>query len=79
MNYRLEKGPDGTVWVSIQPLQFDINKSLEHLVSIDTSSMSEQEKDIMEFNILGMKAIYTFLGALLEEQKQKEHRDETTD
>jgi len=79
MNYKLEKGPDGTVWVSIQPLQHDINKSLEHLVSIDTSTMTEQEQDIMEFNILGMKAIYTFLGALLEEQKQKEYRDAKTD
>lgn len=79
MNYKLEKGPDGTVWVSIQPLQMDINKSLEHLVSIDTSTMTEQEQDIMEFNILGMKAIYTFLGALLEEQKQKEYRDAKTD
>ena len=79
MNYKLEKGPDGTVWVSIQPLQMDINKSLEHLVSIDTSTMTAQEQDIMEFNILGMKAIYTFLGALLEEQKQKEYRDAKTD
>ena len=79
MNYQLEKGPDGTVWVSIQPLQHDINKSLEHLVTVDTSSMSTQEQDIMEFNILGMKAIYTFLGALLEEQKQKEFRNASTD
>lgn len=78
MNYRLEKGPDGTVWVSIQPLQSDINKALEHLVTVDVSTMTEQEKDIMDFNILGMKAISTFLGALLEEQKQKDHRDETT-
>lgn len=78
MNYQLEKGPDGTVWVSIQPLQHDINKALEHLVTVDTKDMSDKEKDIMEFNILGMKAIYTFLGALLQEQAQKEHRDETT-
>ena len=79
MNYQLEKGPDGTIWVSVQPLMHDINKSLEHLVTVDTSNMTSQEQDIMEFNILGMKAIYTFLGALLEEQKQKEFRNASTD
>ena len=76
MNYQLEKGPDGTIWVSVQPLMHDISKTLEHLTSVDTSTMTAQEQDIMEFNILGMKAIYTFMGALLEEQKQKEYRDE---
>lgn len=77
MNYQLEKGPDGVVWVSIQPLMQDLNKTLDHLVTIDSSLMSETDKDIMEFNILGMKAIYTFMGALLEEHKVKEHNAST--
>jgi len=71
MNYQLETGPDGTVWVSIQPLMQDVNHSLEHLLSIDTSTLSDTDKDIMDFNILGMKAIYTFMGALLQESKIK--------
>jgi hypothetical protein len=33
----------------------------------------------MEFNIIGMKAIYTFMGALLQEKSQEEHRNATSD
>lgn len=72
MNYQLEKGPDGTIWVSVQPLMQDVNHSMKHLMSIDTSTLSDTDKDIMDFNIIGMKAIYTFLGALVQEVKVKE-------
>lgn len=71
MNYKLVKGPDDTVWVSIQPLMVDVNESLNKLTEIDTSTLSDTDKDIMEFNILGMKAIYTFLGALIQESKNE--------
>ena len=72
MKYQLVKGPDDTVWVSIQPLMDDVNESLKQLVEIDTSTLSDTDKDIMEFNILGMKAIYTFMGALVQESNLKE-------
>lgn len=72
MKYQLVKGPDDIVWVSIQPLMDDVNESLKKLVEIDISELSDTDKDIMDFNILGMKAIYTFMGALVQESKIKE-------
>ena len=79
MNYQLVKGPDDTIWVSVQPLMQDVKTSLEKLEVIDTSELSSLDKDIMEFNMLGMKAIYTFLGALLQESKDKEVLNANTD
>lgn len=79
MNYQLVKGPDNTVWVSLQPLMQDVKSSLEKLEVIDTSELSTLDKDIMEFNMLGMKAIYTFLGALLQESNDKEILNANTD
>ena len=79
MNYQLVKGPDNTVWVSLQPLMQDVKSSLEKLEKIDTNELSTLDKDIMEFNMLGMKAIYTFLGALLQESNDKEILNANTD
>lgn len=79
MNYQLVKGPDNTVWVSVQPLMQDVKSSLEKLEKIDTNELSTLDKDIMEFNMLGMKAIYTFLGALLQESNDKEILNANTD
>lgn len=78
MRYVLTKGPDGTVWCPVQPLMLDIKDSMDKLEQINTSELSSLDKDIMDFNILGMKAIYTFLGALLQEQKDNESTKEST-
>jgi hypothetical protein len=79
MNYKLVRGPDNIVWCSIQPLMTDVSETLEKLQCIDLEPLSEIDKDIMEFNIIGMKAIYTFMGALLQEKSQEEHRNATSD
>lgn len=79
MNYKLVKGPDDTVWVSIQPLMTDVNYSLNKLIEIDVDPLSDTDKDIMDFNILGLKAIYTFLGALLQESKINENLNRPTE
>lgn len=73
MNYKLVEGPDGILWCSVQPLMQDIQQALKALESADTNEFTEQGKAINEFNITGMKAIYTFLGALLQEHKSNEY------
>lgn len=73
MNYKLVKGPDDIVWVSLQPLRDDVMNSLNKLTTIDTTELSLTDKDIMDFNILGLKAIATFLNALEQEYKQNEN------
>lgn len=78
MNYKLVSGPDDIVWVSIQPLMQDVQQALKALESADTTEFTEQGKQINEFNITGMKAIYTFLGALLQEHKSNEYAKSKT-
>ena len=75
-SYKLVKGPDDIVWVSIQPLMNDVKQSLDKLEKIDVDGLGNVDKDIMDFNILGMKAIYTFLGALVQESILEEKRNE---
>ena len=76
MNYQLVKGPDGTIWVSLQPLRDDVISTLDKLEKIDVTDLSALDKDIMNFNILGMKAIATFLNSLEQESQLKDLQDE---
>ena len=71
MKYKLVRGPDNIVWCSVQPLMEDTQDALKMLEQTNTESMNDVEKDIMEFNIIGMKAIYTFLGALVQESNRE--------
>ena len=71
MNYKLVKGPDNITWVSIEPLRDDVLDSLVKLEQINTEELSNIDKDIMNFNILGMKAIGTFLNSLIEESNNE--------
>lgn len=78
MNYKLVNGPDGIVWVSLQPLRDDVMTQLNKLTTIDTSEFSETDKDIMDFNVVGLRAIATFLNALEQEAKTNENIDRPT-
>lgn len=78
MNYKLVKAEDGIVWVSVQPLRDDIINTLKHLVTVESKDLSDTDKDIMEFNIMGMKAIATFLDALVKESNEKNTDRQTT-
>jgi hypothetical protein len=75
-SYKLAKGSDNTVWVSIQPLMYDINRSLELLMDIPTDTLKEEDLQHLDFKILGMRAIHSFLGALLTEQQLEDLRGE---
>jgi hypothetical protein len=75
-DYRLVKATDGIVWVSIQPLMTDINKSLVLLMDIPLENLKEEDLQHLDFKIIGMKAIHSFLGALLTEQQLIELRGE---
>lgn len=71
MNYKLVKGPDNITWVSIEPLRDDVLTSLYQLEQVNTEELSNIDKDIMNFNILGMKAIGTFLNSLIQESNNE--------
>ena len=72
MKYQLVVGPDKTVWVSLQPLIEDTNEALDKLSIVNTEGLSNIDADIMNFNIMGLKAISTFLSVLVKEANNRE-------
>lgn len=69
--YELKKDSDGKLWVSVNELMFDIKDALEKLSSLDSPQLlelSDIDKKQIDNKILGLHAIYTFLGALQTEQ-----------
>lgn len=74
-NYVVTKGPDGTTWVSIEPLMNDLKESVKHLMELEVPEGEEQLKDQ---KLMGLKATYEILGALVQEANLKEYKNATT-
>lgn len=74
--YKLFKGSDDQVYVSVGLLMQDIEKSIEQMMDIDVSSLENDDKQIFDLKILGLKTVYEFLGALQTEQYLKDKRQE---
>ena len=77
--YKLEQGPDGTIWVPIQPLMEDIKENCHKLESMDHElykQMNDEDKEIFMLKIKGLDTIYSFLGSLLVEFALKNMSDE---
>lgn len=64
-NYRVETGPDGIRWVSVEPLQQDIIQSIEALMKIDTENFKDEDKHILDMKILSLRTIHEFLGSII--------------
>jgi len=74
--YNLERREDKNIWVNIQPVMNDIQKHFDNLHDMDTSSFTDQDKELLELKIIGLRAIYEFMGALKLEHELKELRDQ---
>ena len=74
-NYRLVKAEDGITWVSLEPLAYDINKILSLLMDIPTDDMDQDAQAELNFRIHGLKAVHSFIAALLTEQNVNELRE----
>lgn len=74
--YKLFRGGDNLLYVSVGPLMNDIKKSIEIMNDMDIESLSDENKQIFELKILGLRTIYEFLGALSMEQTLKEKQQE---
>ena len=70
--YRLAKDQDGELLVTVKPLMNDIEKSIHKMMDIPIESLTEQDKEIFNLKILGLKTIHEFLGALVQEQTLKD-------
>lgn len=66
--YELKKDADGRLWVSVNELMTDIKDLLTKMSSLDDPRLIEVDKKELDAKIVGLHAIYTFLGALQSEQ-----------
>ena len=74
--YKLMKGGDGYLYVSIQPLMKDIAKSVAQMQGMDVSHLSDENQRIFDLKMLGLTTVYEFLGAFITEQQLKDAAQE---
>jgi hypothetical protein len=70
--YKLMKGGDGFLYVSIQPLMKDIAASVSKMHTMDVSSLNDEQQRIFDLKMLGLTTVYEFLGAFVTEQQLKD-------
>jgi hypothetical protein len=70
--YKLIKGADGHLYVSIQPLMKDIAESVRKMQEMDVSHLSDENQKIFDLKMLGLTTVYEFLGAFITEQQIKD-------
>lgn len=66
--YKLHKDIDGVLWVSVKELMNDIKTALDGMTNLNDPRLIEVDKKELDTKIIGLHAIYTFLGALVTEQ-----------
>jgi hypothetical protein len=70
--YKLMKGGDGFLYVSIQPLMKDIAASVAKMHTMDVSHLTDEQQRIFDLKMLGLTTVYEFLGAFVTEQQLKD-------
>lgn len=74
--YKLFKGSDNEVYVSIGLLMGDIKNSIDQMMNICIDDLKPEDKQIFDLKILGLKTVYEFMGALQTEQWLKDKSKE---
>lgn len=74
--YKLIKGGDGHLYVSIQPLMKDIAISVQKMHDMDISHLNEEQQKIFDLKMLGLTTVYEFLGAFITEQQLRDSANE---
>lgn len=75
-SYKLIKGGDGHLYVSIQPLMKDIAESVRKMHEMDISHLNDEQHHIFDLKMLGLTTVYEFLGAFITEQQLKDASNE---
>ena len=76
--YKLYRDDDEQLVVTVDPLVKDIETSLHLLMEMDVDDLNEQNRQIFEMKILGLRTIHQFLGALQQENYLKEYKQGLT-
>ena len=77
--YKLYRDNNEQLVVTVDPLVKDIEVSLEKMMDIDITELSDENKHLFEMKILGLRTIHQFLGALQQENYLKEYKSGLTD
>jgi len=72
--YKLYRDDDEQLVVTVDPLVKDIEVSIQAMMDMDIEELSDENKQIFEMKILGLRTIHQFLGALQQEQYLKEYK-----
>ena len=72
--YKLYRDTDEQLVVTVDPLVKDIEVSLEKMMGMDIAELSDDNKNLFEMKILGLRTIHQFLGALQQENYLKEYK-----
>ena len=67
---------DDITWVSIENLMNDVNDALGQMRNISEIGLQQHDVQQLRLKIVGLEAIYTFLGGLVTEQNLKELREQ---
>lgn len=81
-SYHVETGPDGIRWVSIEPLQADIVKSIDALMALpkeEFEKLDDDGKHVIEMKILGLKCVHEFLGSIITADNLKKIKGNTNE
>lgn len=77
-SYKLYRDTEEQLVVTVDPLVKDIEISLEKMMDIDTTDLSDDNKHLFEMKLLGLRTIHQFLGALQQENYLKEYKSGKT-
>ena len=72
--YKLYRDDDEQLVVTVDPLVKDIELSIEAMMNMNVDDLSDENRQIFEMKILGLRTIHQFLGALQQEQYLKEYK-----
>ena len=72
--YKLYRDDDEQLVVTVDPLVKDIELSIEALMEMNVDDLSDENRQIFEMKILGLRTIHQFLGALQQENYLKEYK-----
>jgi hypothetical protein len=77
--YKLYRDDDEQLVVTVDPLVKDIELSIEAMMNMNVDDLSDENRQIFEMKILGLRTIHQFLGALQQENYLKEYKAGLTD
>jgi hypothetical protein len=77
--YKLYRDDDEQLVVTVDPFVKDIETSIEAMMNMNVDDLSDENRQIFEMKILGLRTIHQFLGAMQQEQYLKEYKQGLTD